>query len=106
MFQVGSDILDACMLALLINGDAYGYKLTQDMKELINVSESTLYPVLRRLEKENMLDVYDKPYSGRNRRYYSITKKGKEKLLYYKKEWQIFSENINKILLIKGEIND
>lgn len=98
MFQISSEILDACILSLLVKEDAYGYKLTHEVKNVINVSESTLYPVLRRLEKDNFLEVYDKAYSGRNRRYYKITGKGKEKLKEYKEEWLKLSKNINKLI--------
>ena len=59
-FQLGSSLLDACVLAVLSRGDAYGYILTQQVKEVIDISESTLYPVLRRLQKEAFLSTYDK----------------------------------------------
>ena len=64
------------MLAVLEKEDAYGYSLTQRMKEVVELSESTLYPVLRRLQQSGCLTVYDKPFQGRNRRYYAITPGG------------------------------
>ena len=70
VFQLGSALLDACVLATLNRGDAYGYVLTQTVKSVVEVSESTLYPVLRRLQKDGALTVYDEPFNGRNRRYY------------------------------------
>ena len=68
-FQLGSALLDACVLASVMREDTYGYKLTQEVKQIMNVSESTLYPVLRRLQKDGYLTTYDRPYQGRNRRY-------------------------------------
>ena len=98
IFQVGAALLDACILAVLSREDAYGYVLTQNVKEILNVSESTLYPVLRRLQKEDCLTAYDMPYAGRNRRYYRITDSGKEKLNEYIHEWGGYKEKVDKIL--------
>ncbi len=97
-FQVGSALLDACVLAILQKEDAYGYILTQNLKEIISVSESTLYPILRRLLKESCLTAYDEPYSGRNRRYYRITDLGRETLEGYKGEWKQFKVSMDHIL--------
>jgi len=97
-FQVGAALLDACVLAILSREDAYGYVLTQNVKEILSVSESTLYPVLRRLQKENFLTTYDMPYDGRNRRYYQITDVGKEKLSEYQSQWVDYKEKVDMIL--------
>lgn len=86
-FKIESSLLDACALAILSRGDTYGYEITQSMKQAIVVSESTLYPVLQRLQKGNYCQTYDEPYQGRNRRYYSITEEGKAKLEEYKLQW-------------------
>ena len=67
-FAMGTQLLDGCVLAVLARGDAYGYVLTQQVKERLDISESTLYPVLRRLQRDGLLRVYDRPYQGRNRR--------------------------------------
>jgi len=91
-------LLEACVLAILLNGDAYGYVLTQTVKEVMSVSESTLYPVLRRLQKEDCLTAYDMPYAGRNRRYYKITGQGEEKLKGYILEWQEYKTKVDAIL--------
>ena len=58
VFQLGSALLDACVLAVLSDEDAYGYVLTQTVQEIIEVSESSLYPVLRRLQKDNMFNPF------------------------------------------------
>ena len=99
IFQLGSALLDACVLAILFDEDTYGYVLTQKVKKVMNISESTLYPVLRRLQKEKYLTTYDSPYQGRNRRYYRITDLGKEKYKEYKIEWKEYKKNVDKILL-------
>ncbi len=97
-FQVGTALLDACVLATLSREDAYGYVLTHNVKDIISVSESALYPVLRRLQRESYLTAYDQPYSGRNRRYYRITDSGKERLHAYTAEWEDYKENVDRIL--------
>ena len=83
-FPLGAPLLDACVLAVLEKEDAYGYSLTQRMKEVVELSESTLYPVLRRLQQSGCLTVYDKPFQGRNRRYYAITPAGRALLAGYR----------------------
>lgn len=97
-FQIASNLLDACVLAILEKGDTYGYKLTQEIKEVVSISESTLYPVLRRLQKDKCLEIYDEAVLGRNRRYYRITKTGKEQLEHYKNEWDHYVSQVNVIL--------
>lgn len=97
-FQLGSSLLDACVLAVLDNGDTYGYYLTQQIKTVMEISESTLYPVLRRLQKNNYLITYDQPFQGRNRRYYSITASGKILLEDSRREWNDYKEKIDTIL--------
>ena len=75
----------------------YGYKITQDVRTVIELSESTLYPVLRRLQKDECLEVYDRECAGRNRRYYKLTEKGSAQLNLYRSEWLTYSGKINKI---------
>ena len=96
--QIGSALLDACVLAVLDKEDTYGYMLTQNVKDIIDISESTLYPVLRRLQKDNALTTYDQPYQGRNRRYYRITGEGKQKLDTYRIEWKDYKTKVDRIL--------
>lgn len=98
IFQLGSILLDACVLSVLSKNDMYGYVLTQNLKEIIDISESTLYPVLRRLQKDDCLTTYDKPFQGRNRRYYAITEDGVKRLSLYLNEWNIYKNKIDKIL--------
>lgn len=98
-FQIGGSLLEACVLALLRGEATYGYKLTQEVREAIDVSESTLYPVLRRLQKEGYLETYDEPYQGRNRRYYRITATGEIKVNEQIKEWNLYKDKIDHVLI-------
>ncbi|MDR0857988.1 MAG: PadR family transcriptional regulator [Oscillospiraceae bacterium] len=93
-----AQLLDACVLANIAKSDAYGYTLTQNLKDVVNVSESTLYPVLRRLQSDAMLTYYDQPYQGRNRRYYSITESGRQQLKEFSQQWIIFRDKVNELL--------
>lgn len=99
VFNTGSALLDAIVLAVVSKEPegTYGYKITQDVRQAIEISESTLYPVLRRLQKEECLYVYDLEFAGRNRRYYKITDKGMAQLRLYREEWVNYCSKINSI---------
>lgn len=98
IFALNAALLDACVLAALHREDTYGYELTLRIKTLTDVSESTLYPVLRRLQKERLLSTYDTAVNGRNRRYYSLTAQGQARLAVYRKEWESFKSAIDQVL--------
>ena len=93
VFQIGSALLDACVLSALEEEPLYGYALTQKVKSVVDISESTLYPVLRRLTKDGLLSTYDQPFNGRNRRYYVLTDYGKSQLIFLRNEWISYKEN-------------
>lgn len=97
VFNTGAALLDAIVLAVVSREEegTYGYKITQDVRKAIEVSESTLYPVLRRLQKDDCLEVYDRQYDGGNRRYYKVTEKGMAQLNLYKVEWKNYSRKIS-----------
>lgn len=97
-FAIGPQLLDGCVLAVLSRGDAYGYVLTQQVKSQLDISESTLYPVLRRLQRDGLLTVYDRPYQGRNRRYYAITPVGRTQLGRRRQEWARFRDGVEELL--------
>lgn len=97
LFSIGSGLLDACVLAILSRGDEYGYRLTQEVKQVMDVSESTLYPVLRRLLKSGWVSTYDMPYQGRNRRYYRVTGEGRDQHLLHLNEWADYKRRIEGI---------
>ncbi|MCL1816114.1 MAG: PadR family transcriptional regulator [Clostridiales bacterium] len=97
-FNPSASLLDALVLSVVERDDIYGYKITQTVRAALDISESTLYPVLRRLEKDQCLEVYDVAYSGRNRRYYRITSRGRVQLMLYRQEWMEYQNSINKLL--------
>ncbi len=99
VFNTGAALLDAIVLAVVSREPegTYGYKITQDVRQAIELSESTLYPVLRRLQKGGCLEVYDRECAGRNRRYYQVTERGNAQLNLYKSEWKVYSQKINRI---------
>ena len=99
VFNTGSTLLDAIVLAVVSKDleGTYGYKITQDVREVIELSESTLYPVLRRLQKDECLTTYDRECAGRNRRYYQITEKGSAQLQLYRTEWISYSNKITSV---------
>lgn len=107
VFNTGSTLLDAIVLSVVSKekDGTYGYKITQDVRNAIDVSESTLYLVLRRLQKEECFETYDKAIDGRNRRYYRITEKGNAQLSLYRVEWKNYSTKISNIML-GGKEND
>ena len=99
IFNTGAALLDAIVLAVVSKDEqgTYGYKITQDVRTVLDVSESTLYPVLRRLQKDQCLEVYDMEYGGRNRRYYKLTGAGEAQLRLYQREWKSYSSKINSL---------
>ena len=101
VFNTGAALLDAVVLAVVAQEPegTYGYKITQDVRAILEVSESTLYPVLRRLQGANLLETYDQEFNGRNRRYYKITSNGMIQLDTYRREWIAYSQKLNVLLL-------
>ena len=86
--QLKRGLLDVCVLAAIKNEDSYGYKIIKDLKPYIELSESTLYTILKRLETANMLIVYTVEHSGRLRKYYRITGVGLKRIEEFKEEWK------------------
>lgn len=106
VFPIGASLLDALVLSVVSRDDTYGYKITHEIKEHFDVSESTLYPVLRRLQKNGSLSVYDSPYQGRNRRYYKITDSGCGKLEEYRADWLDYKKKVDMFLGEQDGDND
>ncbi len=86
--QLKRGLLDVCVLAAIKNEDSYGYKIIKDVKPYIEMSESTLYTILKRLELSNMLTVRTSEHAGRLRKYYRITKNGLKRLEDFMDEWR------------------
>ncbi len=86
--QLKRGMLDVCVLATIKNEDSYGYKIIKDMKPYVEMSESTLYTILKRLELAGMLTVTTLEHGGRLRKYYHITKAGLRRIEDFKSEWR------------------
>ena len=86
--QLKRGLLDVCVLAAIKNEASYGYKIIKDLKPYIELSESTLYTILKRLETANMLTVRSVEHDGRLRKYYHITEQGMERIEDFKEEWK------------------
>ena len=86
--QLKRGLIDICVLAAIRAEDSYGYRIIKTVKPYIEISESTLYPVLRRLEEAEMLSVYSVEHNGRLRKYYRITEAGKGRIEDFKEDWK------------------
>ena len=85
--QLKRGLLDACVLASIRGAPSYGYQIIKDMKPYVEISESTLYPILRRLEAAKLLTVRSAEHNGRLRKYYHITQQGLQRLRDFKADW-------------------
>ncbi len=86
--QLKRGLLDICVLSAIKNKDSYGYQIIKDVKPFVEISESTLYPILRRLEVSQCLTVRSVEYNGRLRKYYHITSKGIDRINSFIDEWK------------------
>ena len=86
--QMKRGLLDVCVLAAIRDEDSYGYKIIKDMKPYMELSESTLYTILKRLETAQMLTVWSAEHGGRLRKYYRITEAGRKRIEDFKEEWK------------------
>ena len=86
--QMKKGLLDVCVLALLKRGDSYGYQIVSELSEIIDISESTLYPILHRSEGAGLLVTYTREHGGRLRRYYRITRLGMKRVEEFSEEWR------------------
>jgi len=103
--QFKKGVLELCVLSLLTKRDFYGYELVETISKYINISEGTIYPLLRRFRKENYVTTYlQESQEGPPRKYYKITEKGKEAYEELIKEWESFTIGVNK--LIRGDLDE
>ena len=86
--QLKRGMLEVCVLSAIKNEASYGYRIIKDIKPYVEISESTLYPILRRLESSKHLTVKSAEHNGRLRKYYQITELGREKIDTFKSEWK------------------
>jgi len=101
--QLKRGLLDICVLAAIKNKDSYGYQIIKDVKPYVTISESTLYPILRRLETAECLTVYSVEHNGRLRKYYHITDKGSARIDEFVNEWHEIESIYNFIIREESE---
>lgn len=101
-FPTSSALIEFLILAVLERGDSYGYEISQTIKLIANIKESTLYPILKKLEAHRFLTTYSQEFQGRMRKYYSLTDRGVEQLFILKEEWSLYTDTVNGI--IEGSI--
>ena len=100
--QMKKGMMEACILAVLSRSDSYGYQLIKDMEPIMRLSESTLYPVLRRLEAAGCLTVYSVEHNSRLRKYYAITDEGRKRIAAFMDEWA----EVRRVYDFIAEVND
>ena len=89
-------------LSVVESRDSYGYEISQTVKKAADIKESTLYPILKKLQSAGYLTTYSQEYQGRKRKYYSLTEEGKAQIAYLSNEWQIYKDTVDGI--IEGRI--
>ena len=97
-FPTSSILIEFLILAIIDREDSYGYEISQTIKLVANIKESTLYPILKKLEKAGYMTTYSQEYQGRKRKYYSITQEGKNQLQFLNEEWLTYKETLDGIL--------
>ena len=97
-FPISSILIEFLILAIIDREDSYGYEISQTIKLAANIKESTLYPILKKLEKAGYMTTYSQEYQGRKRKYYSITQEGKEQLQFLNEEWLTYKETLDGIV--------
>lgn len=103
-YPVSAVLIECLILSVVSRQDSYGYEISQSVKKVAKIKESTLYPILRKLEQNEYVTTYNQPVNGRNRKYYSMTEKGKEQLLFLKKEWKEYRDLLDD--LIEGRMTE
>jgi PadR family transcriptional regulator PadR len=103
-FPTSATVIEFLILAIVDKEDSYGYAISQTIKKIANIKESTLYPILKKLEKAGYLNTYQQEYQGRKRKYYTTTEKGKQQLTFLKGEWQLYITKIDDI--VEGRLED
>ena len=103
-FTLNAPMMDFLVLSVIAEGDAYGYQISQIIKRASNTKDSTLYPILKRLQENGYVETYDRQYQGRNRKYYKITPSGRQRQEELLNEWENYKFIIDDI--VKGGFTD
>ncbi len=101
-FPISALLIEYLILTIVDTQDSYGYEISHTIKIVSDIKKSTLYPILKKLEKAGFVTTYTQEYQGRKRKYYSITESGKEQMQYLNKEWLSYRDTIDGI--IEGRI--
>lgn len=101
-YPVSAHLIEFLILSVLQKEDSYGYEISRTVKLVADIKESTLYPILKKLEKAGFLTTYSQEFQGRKRKYYSITESGKEQIEYLNGEWAVYRDTIDGI--VEGRI--
>ena len=105
VYPLTPPMMDLLILSIVKQDDSYGYQISQQLKDLSNMKDSALYPILRRLSDSGYVETYDQPYQGRNRKYYRITASGRLQYSFLHKEWKLYTEAVNHILIGRNTLN-
>ena len=97
-FPVSALLIEYLILTIVESQDSYGYEISQTIKLAADIKESTLYPILKKLEKAGFLTTYSQEYQGRKRKYYSITPEGRAQMDNLNQEWQTYKDTIDGII--------
>ncbi|MEY8461880.1 PadR family transcriptional regulator [Streptococcus merionis] len=97
-FPVSSTLIEFLVLAIIEQQDSYGYEISQTIKLVANIKESTLYPILKKMEQAGFVTTYKQEHQGRQRKYYSVTALGREQLVYLKEEWAKHTDTLSDII--------
>lgn len=103
-YSISALLIECLILSMLQTQDSYGYEISQTIKMFSQIKESTLYPILRKLETSGYVTTYSKKYQGRTRKYYSVTEEGRKQLTFLKKEWYTYRDTIDGI--VEGRIRN
>ncbi len=97
-YPVSAVLTECLILSVVEQQDSYGYEISQTVKLVAAIKESTLYPILRKLETGGYLTTYSEEFQGRKRKYYSITEEGRRQLTYLRKEWREYRNTVDDIV--------
>lgn len=103
LYPLSPPLMDYLILSIIDREDSYGYQITQQLKTVSTMKDSALYPILRRLSDNQLVETYDQPFQGRNRKYYRITEAGRRQHATLGREWKTYLKELDKI--ISGERN-
>lgn len=97
-YPISSLLIECLILSVICQQDSYGYQISQTVKQVAAIKESTLYPILKRMEGNGLMTTYTLDYQGRTRKYYAITEAGKERLTFLEQEWRSYRDTIDAII--------